>query len=173
MARLCVVTGAPGAGKTALAEELRTYPFAAVDFDELLEPDGSVLGIDIASPAASSAWPAYNRLWLRITALLLRGGGPVLVVCPLTPDEWADAGKGVAGLPEADWARLDCSDADRRARLTARGWAADEIAEAVADAGELRGVVEREFSTTGCGVRDVGAVVGEWVMGRGRVGVGE
>ncbi|MET8831957.1 hypothetical protein ABZX40_14335 [Streptomyces sp. NPDC004610] len=169
MGRLCVLTGAPGAGKTLLARELRAYPFAAVDFDELLEPDGSVLGIDIASPSVSaeSVWPAYNRLWLRITALLLRAGGPVLVLCPLTPGEWAAAGPDLAGLPSADWARLDCADADRTARLTARGWASADIADALADAGELRAVVEREFSTTGCAPARVGAGVAEWVVGGG------
>ncbi|MEU7576358.1 hypothetical protein AB0B50_01960 [Streptomyces sp. NPDC041068] len=44
-------------------------------------------GIDITSPSAASVWPAYNRLWVKIAHMMLRVGRPVLVLCPLTPDE--------------------------------------------------------------------------------------
>lgn len=163
LARLCIVTGAPGAGKTALLDELKGYPFAAVEFDELPEPDGSLLGIGITSPSAEPVWPAYNRLWAKIAAMMLRGGGPVLVLCPLAPDEWDKAAASIAGLPRADWARLDCDDPDRRARLAARGWDAEEIADALTDADELRRAVGREFSTSRRTVADVAAAVAQWM----------
>ncbi|KAB8166281.1 hypothetical protein FH609_023225 [Streptomyces sp. 3MP-14] len=160
---LHLVSGAPGSGKSTLLGQLPNDRFAAVDFDELLEPDGSLLGLDIASPSAEPLWPAYNRLWVRIIAMLPRAGGPVLVLCPLTPDEWATAAAGVAGLPETVWARLDCDDADRRERLAARGWDGDRIAEAIGDAHRLRRVIDREFTTSGRGPADVAADLARWV----------
>ncbi|MFE0176346.1 hypothetical protein ACFWZ2_28925 [Streptomyces sp. NPDC059002] len=142
---------------------MRTYPFGAADFDELPEPDGSLMGIDITSSSASAVWPAYNRLWVRIAAMMLRGGRPVLLLCPLTPDEWAGAAADVVGLPCVVWARLDCTDADRRARLAARGWESGQIEEAVKDAEELRAAVDREFTTTGRSSAEVAAAVADWV----------
>ncbi|MFJ4685232.1 hypothetical protein [Streptomyces sp. NPDC088789] len=163
--RLCILTGAPGAGKSTLLDILVGFPFATVDFDELLEPDGTLLGIDIASPTAEPVWPAYNRMWARLAALLLRGGGPVLVMCPLTPDEWTEAATGVPGLPDPEWARLDCADTDRRARLAARPWGSEEIEEALADAEELRGLVPRAFTTSGRGTAEAAEAVARWVRG--------
>ncbi|MGW2230818.1 AAA family ATPase [Streptomyces formicae] len=163
MSTLHVITGAPGAGKTTLLDHLRPYPFGTVDFDELPEADGRLLGIDITSPSASSVWPDYNRLWVKIAAMMLRAGRPVLVLCPLSPDEWASAAAGVADPPSVAWARLDCADEDRRARLAARGWEHDEVQDAIEDAAELRSVVDRAFTTTGRGPAEVAAAVAEWI----------
>ncbi|GAA5062993.1 hypothetical protein GCM10023336_41870 [Streptomyces similanensis] len=163
LSRLYVVTGAPGAGKSTLLPHLAAYPFATVDFDELPERDGSLLGIDITSPSADSVWPAYNRLWVRITAMMLRAGADVVVLCPLTPAEWASAAAGVPDPPHVLWARLDCADADRRTRLAARGWNADEIGEALDDAEELRHAVDREFTTTGRSPAETAAALSLWI----------
>ncbi|MFG2222891.1 hypothetical protein [Streptomyces sp. NPDC048644] len=162
--QLHVVTGAPGAGKSTLLRHLGAYPFATVDFDELLESDGSLLGIDIASPEASLAWPAYNRLWVKIATMLLRAGSPVLILCPLAPDEWTAATAHARNPPGAAWGRLDCDDADRRVRLAARGWTPEQIEEAVEDAEELRLAIGREFTTTGSSAADVAAAVADWVL---------
>ncbi|GAA2425659.1 hypothetical protein GCM10010433_27080 [Streptomyces pulveraceus] len=163
MSRLYVVTGAPGAGKSTLLPHLAVYAFATVDFDELLERDGSLLGINITSPLADSVWPAYNRLWVKITAMMLRAGGDVLVLCPLTPAEWAGASAGTTGPPHVLWARLDCADADRRTRLAVRGWKSDQIEEALKDAEELRHTVDREFTTTGRSPAETAAALGLWI----------
>ena len=58
MPRLYAVTGAPGAGTPPSCHTLRAYPFGTVDFDELPEPDGSLLGIgiDITSPTEGPLW---------------------------------------------------------------------------------------------------------------------
>ncbi|PSJ30531.1 hypothetical protein B7P34_00465 [Streptosporangium nondiastaticum] len=165
MPTLHLLTGAPGAGKSTLIEHLAPYPFATVDFDELIDPIGELLGMDVRSSSASRVWPGYNRLWVKITALLLRAGEPVLVMCPLTPDEWKDGTAGAEGVPEAVWGRLDCEDADRRARLAARGWDASEIESALADAAELRGVVERGFTTSGRSAAGTAADLAAWVGG--------
>jgi hypothetical protein len=133
---LFVVTGAPGAGKSTVVPELvRLSPgnLVVMDMDELLDDNGRLLGIDIASPTAAPIWPAYNALWLRITELIRRSGLPVLLLTPALPTE----------LPEGRWLHLDCPDAVRRKRLALRGWAEDQIAEALADAAELRKRVPR------------------------------
>ncbi|GAA1903604.1 hypothetical protein GCM10009837_28850 [Streptomyces durmitorensis] len=166
MTDLRLITGAPGAGKSTLLAHLRHGrhgPFTVVDFDELPDPDGHLLGIEITSPAASAVWPAYNRLWVRVASMLTRGGRPVLVTCPLTPAEWEAAAAGVTDAPKPQWARLDCEDRDRRARLTARGWHDAEIEEALQDARELRDLIGTEFSTSGRAPSDTASAVAAWL----------
>lgn len=162
--KLHVITGAPGAGKSTLLQHLGAYPFASADFDELPELDGRLLGIDITSPSASPVWPAYNRLWVKIATMMLRAGRPVLILCPLTPSEWASAAFGdVVDPSRVTWARLDCVDADRRARLAARGWDRDQIEDAIKDAEELRCVVNQQFTTTGQIPAEVAAAIADWI----------
>ncbi|MEW2390100.1 AAA family ATPase [Streptomyces venezuelae] len=164
MSKLHIITGAPGAGKSTLLRHLKTHPFVTVDFDELPEADGSLMGVDITSPTASAVWPAYNRLWVKIAAMMLRAGRPVLLLCPLTPDEWADASaEAVRPPPSPAWARLDCSDAERRTRLAERAWEPEQIDEAVEDAVELRASVAREFTSTGRSPAEVAAAVADWI----------
>jgi hypothetical protein len=145
---LFVVTGAPGAGKsTVLPELLRLRLTTSVgerrlvvmDMDELLDPDGRILGIEIADPTAAANWPAYNALWLRITELVRRSGTPMLLLSPLVPRQ----------MPEGRWLHLDCPDAVRRKRLAARGWSDAQIAEALADAVEIRKLVPRSVAGDG------------------------
>ncbi|MFD9791437.1 hypothetical protein ACFWXK_10855 [Streptomyces sp. NPDC059070] len=161
--QLYVITGAPGAGKSTLRSQAAGHAFAVVDFDELPDQDGTLLGIDITSSPAGAVWPHYNRLWARVVSLLLRAGSPVLLLCPLTPAEWAEAAAGVEGLTEPVWARLDCADADRTARLTARGWALRDIEEAHADAAELRTLLPLEFSTSGRSPEETATAVAAWI----------
>lgn len=163
LSKLHVVTGAPGAGKSTLLRHLRTYPFSTVDFDELPDNDGSLLGIDITSPSASPVWPAYNRLWVKIATIMLRAGRPVLILCPLTPSEWASAVADTVHPPRVAWARLDCVDVDRRDRLVAHGWELDRIEDAITDAEELRWSVDKEFNTTGRSPADVAASLADWI----------
>lgn len=161
---LHILTGAPGAGKSTLVPHVRRFPIAAADADELPAPDGSLLGIDITSPQAEPVWPAYNRLWATVTALMLRGSRPVLLMCPLDPDEWSRAAAGIPGLPRPAWALLDCDDADRRTRLHARGWPEDEIQDAVHDAHELRRTVDRTFSTSNTTPSGTAAALARWIL---------
>jgi dephospho-CoA kinase len=140
--RLFVVTGAPGSGKSTVVPELvRLNPggLVVMDMDELLDDEGRVLGIEIATPAAAPTWPAYNALWKRITELVRRSGSPVLLLSPLIPKE----------LPEGRWLHLDCPDRVRRRRLAERGWSAADIAEAIKDAAEIRKLVPRSVTADG------------------------
>jgi len=133
---LFVVTGAPGSGKSTVVPELvrlNQGNLVVMDMDELLDDDGRLLGIDIASATATPIWPAYNAVWLRITELIRRSGISVLLLSPLLPTE----------LPEGRWLHLDCPDGVRRKRLAGRGWPHAQIAEALADAAEIRKHVPR------------------------------
>ncbi|MFJ2811544.1 AAA family ATPase [Kitasatospora sp. NPDC087271] len=158
-----LITGAPGAGKSTLLGRLRERPVTVVDFDELPDDDGRLLGIDITSPDASGIWPDYNRLWVRIAGMLARGGGPVLVSCPITPAEWEAAAADVPDAPEVVWARLDCADHDRRVRLAARGWSAEQVEEAVQDADELRELVPMAFTSSDRAPAEVAEDVLRWI----------
>jgi len=151
------VTGAPGSGKTAVVPELvRLSPgnLVVMDMDELLDDNGRLLGIDIATPMAAPIWPAYNALWLRITELIRRSGIPVLLLSPLLPTE----------LPEGRWLHLDCPDAVRRKRLAARGWIEAQIEEALADAAEIRKLVPRSVRGDVTPERSAKSIL-DWIRG--------
>lgn len=64
---LFLVSGAPGAGKTALVSPLvqLSHGLVVLEMDALLE-DRCLLGIPIAGSEAAPIWPAYNRFWLRL-----------------------------------------------------------------------------------------------------------
>lgn len=174
-APLLVVAGAPGVGKSTVIPRLAALRngFVAVDMDELLDDDGAVLGLTIASDGAAELWPAYNKLWLANIGLILRSGVPVVFSTPMTP------GEVDAALPDGfdhpiAWALLDCADAERTARLQRRGWSADRIGYALADARELRGMIPTVVGTDGLPPDQVAQALRKWVAettgaGSGRV----
>ncbi len=120
-APLFFLSGAAGTGKSTLIPHLARLAQGVVvlDMDDLLD-EGRVLGIPIATPVAASIWPAYNRLWHRLTVAVRRSGVPVLLLAPPPPDDG----------PLEVWARdpglhpalLDCAPGEQRRRLRARGW---------------------------------------------------
>jgi hypothetical protein len=146
-APLFLVSGAPGTGKTALIPHLAEHAegLVVLDMDDLLE-DGRHLGIPIATPSAATVWPAYNRLWLRLTGLIRRSGIAVLLLCPLLPPE-----VGAAGIDFDDgtvhWALLDCAPAEQARRLRDRGWTGAEIDDAIQDAEQARKQITPAFRT--------------------------
>jgi broad-specificity NMP kinase len=155
--RVLVLAGAPGAGKSTLVAALVETGCDAVvvDADELLDADGTLLGVPIADPWASETWPAYDRLWGRIAELVTRSGHDLLLVGPFD--------HGQLPVRVAAWAHLDCDDDVRAERLRSRGWEDDRIAEAVADAADLRATVARRFDTTTGPIEAVAADVAAWL----------
>jgi predicted kinase len=134
---LAVLLGAPGAGKTTLLRHLHGRPMLVADMDEILE-DGALLGAPIASPEGAGSWPAYNRLWARIIAMIVRANVPVVLSAPVTPSEWRDAATDAGLDVPTTFLLLDCADDVRSRRLAERAWSASRIGEAVADAAALR-----------------------------------
>lgn len=152
-----MLAGAPGSGKSALVPALVEARCGAVvvDADELLDADGTLLGVPIADPWASETWPAYDRLWGRIAELITRSGHDLLLVGPFD--------HGQLPVAVAAWAHLDCDDDVRADRLRERGWEPDRIAEALRDAADLRASVARRFDTTTGPIEAVAADVVAWL----------
>jgi hypothetical protein len=126
------VAGAPGAGKSAVARALLERGTEALVFDAdwLLEPASALAGRSLVE--ASDLWSAYGALWLRVLAMVARNGRAAVHFVRVTPDEADGLTRQLPQVPvRLGWCRLDCDDATRTARLTARGWAAGAIAEAL------------------------------------------
>ena len=162
--RVLFVTGAPGAGKTAIAPLVaaRLPHFIVLDMDALLDPASSLAGIDLHRPEAASTWPAYNDLWVRLSAKLATSH-PVLVLGPLDPDE-VDAAPSRPMLNAVEWALLDCSDGARRERLLARGDDAPAVERAIVDADAKRSLGMYAISTDRATPDETAAAVAKWAV---------
>jgi hypothetical protein len=160
--RVLFVTGAPGAGKTAIVALVtaRLPHFVVLDMDVLLDPASSLAGVDLHRPEAASTWPAYNDLWVRLTAILARSH-PVLLLGPLDPDE-VEAAPSRHMLDAVAWALLDCSDGTRRERLLARGYDAPAVERAIVDADAKRSLGMHAISTDGATPDETAAAVQKW-----------
>ena len=145
-APLFLLSGAAGTGKTSLIPHLARLARGVVvlDIDDLLE-GGSLLGVRVATPTAAPIWPAYNRLWHRLTVAVRRSGIPVLLLAAPPP---AEETLGVwMGDPHLHRALLDCAPDEQRRRLRARGWSQAEIEGAVLDAEQARHGIQPVFRT--------------------------
>ncbi len=104
--RLSIVSGAPGAGKSAAVAALLRLRRAYLVFDaDWLLPDCSTLtGRAIAE--AVDLWPPYRRLWLTIARLIGQNERRVVLFIPLEPgelaavipDDWRGAVRGVSSI---------------------------------------------------------------------------
>lgn len=163
-APLYQVSGAPGVGKTTLLPVLVRLgrSIVVMDKDELFE-NGALLGLPITDPdAGPPIWPAYNRMWARITHIIRRAGHPVLLLSgtPSPDDEMAT--EDIDG--PIHWALLDCDDVRRRARLQARGWPLEWIDEAMADAALSRERFRTVISTDAADVEEIARQVLAWAL---------
>lgn len=167
LAPLFVLAGAPGAGKTTLAPRLidKAVGPVVVDMDEVLE-DGALLGVPIAHPEAAPNWPAYNRMWRRVLAIIRRAGHPVVLLCPIpSPEEMAE--RALWDEP-VHWALLDCDDQLRLDRLRGRGWPRDWIDDAMTDARLGRELLGTVFRTDAADVDTVADRILAWVASHWR-----
>lgn len=159
---LAIITGAPGAGKSATVAALlqRGRSYLIFDADWLLSDLGTLVGRDIATDAA--LWPRYRRLWLTIAGMCERNGRGVALFIPIAPTELAAILPPDQGV-DVRWCLLDCADAVRQGRLLARGWPRAAIDEALADAAMLREQVADVIDTGRCAVAAVATQVDRWL----------
>jgi broad-specificity NMP kinase len=133
------VLGAPGAGKTSLAAHLRTLlpDHVVIDWDAFMGPASELATRDIRTDV--STWAACRAL---IRSIVETVGVPDVVVLGVsTPEELSD-------WPQGRWLLLDCSDEERRRRLSGRGSSHDP-AEAIKDARSYRSLGLPVLDTTG------------------------
>lgn len=163
LATLRIVTGAPGAGKSAIVAALLAAPcdILVLDADWLLEPASDLVGRSLVD--ANDLWPAYRRLWLRFLQMLARNGRTAALFAPAHPDEYADL-TPLPWLSSIDWLLLDCDDRTRTARLQARGWISTSIEEALVDARALRLAVPTVIDTSETTPEEAARQVYAWLV---------
>jgi broad-specificity NMP kinase len=162
-ARVLFVTGAPGAGKSAVARALLDLGIDALvfDADRLLESTSELVGRDMRE--AADLWPAYDRLWVAIVDMVVQNRRAAVLLTPMEP-------RSLPAVPwpeRVGWCLLDCDDETRTARLNARGWNADLIADALVDAQDLRNQVTFVINTSNTNPREAAARVADWIRTRG------
>lgn len=155
-ATYAVVTGAPGAGKSATVNELLKLESDLVvfDLDWLHESAGELARTPIYSDA--STWPAYNKLWFAVLAAVAKNSKKPVLFCPLDKADLDDS------FPAVKWLLLDCDDAERRRRLAKRGWDEMRVLEALEDARDLREQISTRVDTVASDPVEVARKVLEW-----------
>lgn len=162
-ATLSIVTGAPGSGKTtALAALLRRpNPYLAFDIDWLTLTASDLAQSDIIFDRTT--WPAYNALWLEVLEAVHRNGKVVIFFSPFDITDVAQAGQA-PWYQRIEWLLLDCDDATRQRRLSARSeWSDEMITEALSDAQSLREHFPERIDTTTHTPDEVAETVLRWV----------
>lgn len=129
------IAAPPGTGKSTVLTHLvaRARGTAVVaDIDEVLD-GGSLLGVRIADASAAPIWPAYDRLWERITGFTTRAGFDMVLLTQVPDRVSALDGTTLIGWEVDDTVRAD--------RLRRRGESDSVIDDAHSDARTLRGLL--------------------------------
>lgn len=144
---LCIVTGAPGSGKTVTLQELirLNQEYLFLDIDWLADSASDLAGKSIYSDP--TAWRPYGVLWFDILYSIFRNHQIPVLFSPNSPSDLETFGKP-AWCREIFWLLLDCEDQIRRDRLTEReDWTLERTDEAIEDARELRQLVPDRIDT--------------------------
>lgn len=153
--RICLVTGAPGSGKTATVEALlkQRNGFLVFDMDWLLGAASQLAEKSVQFDP--STWQPYGELWFEFLLMICKNAQTPILFGPI--DE-----KGipqfVAEGVKLEWLLLDCADEVRIKRLKRRNWSEKKIEEALLDAAELRREIVLSSDT---GLKSLDDVVNE------------
>ncbi len=144
---LCIVTGAPGSGKTTTVKaflELHSS-YLAFDIDWLAKAASDLADKDIYSDP--STWKPYASLWFEVLHAVYKNGQKPIFFTPNDPQDIDKYGQP-SWCREIRWLLLDCENQIRRERLALRpGWTEGMIAEALADARALRQAIPLQVDT--------------------------
>jgi RNase adaptor protein for sRNA GlmZ degradation len=162
---LFIVTGAPGAGKSAALVSFLTLSsgYLAFDIDWLTESASKLTGKSIIFDNAS--WAPYRAVWLEVMHSVHKNARtPVLFASIDKPDlaplhtNWAAS---------VEWLLLDCSDSIREERLNGRAnWTTEMLKEAKADAAALRETIQDVIDTTKRSPGDVAQLIRDWLQAK-------
>jgi hypothetical protein len=157
---LFVVTGASGAGKTAvLAPLARLLARRCVTFDM----DWLLDSVDALSGGKVIAWPAFRDAWLSVAHGVAQAGMPTVLLGPLIP-EHVDALPARRWFGEIHYLLLDCSDEMRRRRIERRAvWRSRDINEQTQFGRWLRQNISDRIDTSACTPEDTAEAVAAWV----------
>jgi len=160
-APLFVVTGASGAGKTAILAPLASALAAdcvTFDADVLLDAAGAL------SRGQPIDWAAFHAALLAVAHGVAQSGRPTVLLAPLGPGT-------LESLPARRWIGdirylvLDCPDDTRRERMAARPpWRLHDVEEQVSWGRWLRSNVPDRVDTSQGTPADCAAAVASWVL---------
>lgn len=159
---LLIVSGAPGAGKTTLANRLAgtVAGFVILDIDVLADAASDLAGRSIYTEPET--WPAYGRLWFDVLQAVHRNGHVPVWFTPNSPDDLK--GRFPAWCQEVAWLLLDCDDDCRIARLKLRtDWEMTRMEEALQDAAGLRSKIKDVIDTNGVTPDHVANELVRWI----------
>ncbi|AEI40872.1 AAA family ATPase [Paenibacillus mucilaginosus] len=122
---LFIVTGASGSGKTTVIPELRR-----------ILPDMAVFDIDDILPFAGEDWHSIRNIWFRV-ARGLAESGRMTVICGTVMPWDAEQCEDYPYFANVYYLNLHCDEESREARLRARSWPEERIAEHLKFAGWL------------------------------------
>ena len=161
---LCIVTGAPGSGKSTILKaflELHS-DYIAFDIDWLAETASDLADKDIYSDP--SIWKPYASLWFEVLHAVYKNGQIPVFFTPNDPQDMEQYGQP-AWCSDIKWLLLDCDDQTRRERLTHRpDWTEVMIAEAMADARVLRRAIHLQVDTGRLSPKEIAVKILDWLQ---------
>ncbi|GAA1184918.1 hypothetical protein [Nesterenkonia xinjiangensis] len=134
---LILISAPPGTGKSTVLPHMISLArgrAVVADIDEVLE-HGTLLGVKVADRSAAAIWPAYDRLWERITSFVTRSGFDMVLFAQVLDKHPAPGAGTVIG-----W---EIDDDVRDIRLQNRQESKATIADARLDAIALRKLLPR------------------------------
>jgi hypothetical protein len=154
------VAGTWASGKSTLAGQLPARIPACVVFDwDLLIP-----GLSIATQTDvrtdPTTWPELKAIWISIIRRVAASGRDVILLGPLTSDDFSSADLG--GAPYR-CACLNWPDDIIADRLGARGTPRSEILEELRSAKELRSSTHYQIELAGCTLKQMIDRVATWI----------
>lgn len=159
--KIFIVTGAPGAGKSAAINELlkATNDFLIYDIDWLARAASELSGKDVIFD--KSTWKDYRKLWLEVLDMAGRNKRNAILFASIDKKDVEELGQDIA--QRIEWCLLDCSDDVRLERLNDRpNWTDAMTKEAAADAKKLRQEVGLVIRTDNIPVSEVAKGIRDW-----------